>query len=173
MLQTLLPQEHWILLGIPVLFFVGSLFHNLYQLSGKNPLVGLIAPVNESVWEHTKMVVLPLILWWSLFYLTQGQRLSINIDAWFTSLLASLLVSILLLPFLYYFYTEAFGVSFLWVDILILLIALTFGQLLGLHVLRYSIGIDHKQVMGIIAGILLFYALTTIHPPKLPLFRSN
>jgi hypothetical protein len=173
MLEAFLPQEKWILLGIPVLFLVGSLFHYLYELSGKHPLVSLIAPVNESVWEHTKMVVLPVILWWSLFYLVKGQSLSISINPWFTGLLVSLIISIILIPALYYFYTEAFGVSLLWVDILILLIALGLGQLLGLHVVRYSAGMDAKEVMAILAGILLFYAVVTLRPPKLPLFRSS
>lgn len=171
--QSLLPQEKWILLGIPVLFIVGSMFHFLYEFSGNNPLVGLISPVNESIWEHTKMVVIPLILWWTLFYLTQGKNLSIDIDSWFTGLLVSLVTSILLIPALYYFYTGAFGVSLLWVDILILLIALTIGQLLGLHVYRYSDGINHNLVILIIGAILLFYFFATVSPPEIPLFESH
>ena len=169
----MLPQEKWILLGIPVLFLIGAIFHYLYEFSGKNPLVGLIAPINESVWEHTKMVVLPLIMWWSLFYLSQGDNLFIDSDAWFTGLLISLVASIIAIPVLYYFYTEAFGVSLLWIDILILLIALAIGQLLGLHVYQHSPGMDCSQVLLIIGAILLFYFLTTIRPPKIPLFQSH
>jgi len=173
MFQSVLPEENWILLGIPVLFLVGTLFHYLYDLSGRNSLVGLIAPVNESIWEHTKMVVLPLILWWSLFYLIQGDSLSIDINSWFTGLLSSLVVSILAIPVLYYFYTQAFGVSLLWADILILLIALAFGQLLGLHVYRQATSIDYRQAIGIVAAILIFYFYATVYPPKLPLFQSS
>jgi len=173
MLRTLSPQETWILLGIPMLFLVGSLFHYLYQLTGKHALVSLIAPINESVWEHTKMVLLPVILWWSLFYLITGQRLSIDIDSWFTGLLVSLVISIVAIPVLYYSYTAAFGISFLWMDIMILLIALAFGQFMGLHVFRHSLGMDYKQVVAILALILLFYGLATVHPPKLPLFQSK
>lgn len=119
------------------------------------------------------MVVLPVILWWSLFYLSQGEHLSIDIDPWFTGMLVSLVVSILAIPVLYYFYTEAFGVSLLWVDILILLIALALGQILGLHVYRNSLGMDHSQVFLIIGVILLFYFLVTVRPPKIPLFQSH
>lgn len=173
MFETLLPQEKWILLGIPILFLVGSIFHYLYQISGKAPFVAFLAPINESVWEHTKMVVLPLILWWSLFYLNQKEQLSLDADAWFSALLVSLLVSILSIPFLYYFYTEAFGVSLLWVDILILLLALALGQLLGLFVLRHPFGLDSKQAIGMILLILVFYCIATLHPPKYPMFQSK
>ena len=32
----------------------GTLLHFVYGWSGRNLLVGLVSPVNESVWEHTK-----------------------------------------------------------------------------------------------------------------------
>lgn len=52
--------KKWILTGIPILFLTGSLLHFAYELSGKNILIALIAPVNESVWEHSKMVLWPV-----------------------------------------------------------------------------------------------------------------
>lgn len=54
--------ESYILLGIPALFFIGTLFHFLYSFTGELFVVGLFSPVNESVFEHTKMVVLPIFL---------------------------------------------------------------------------------------------------------------
>jgi Family of unknown function (DUF6512) len=35
----------------------GTLQHFVYGWSGQNALVGLVSPVNESVWEHTKLLV--------------------------------------------------------------------------------------------------------------------
>lgn len=37
------------------LFFAGWIWHMLYAVTGFNDVVGLIAPVNESVWEHLKL----------------------------------------------------------------------------------------------------------------------
>lgn len=61
--------ETYTLIGILVLFFVGSIFHFLYLFTGKCFIVGLFVPINESIFEHTKMVVLPIFLWWTIFYL--------------------------------------------------------------------------------------------------------
>jgi hypothetical protein len=168
-----LPQEKWIIAGIPILFLIGAGMHFIYEFSGNNFLIGLIAPINESVWEHTKMVVLPVILWWALYYLVKGSELSLDKNKWFTGCLASLVVSILSIPFLYYFYTGAFGVEYLWADILILLIALFLGQFTGLHVYNYSKGINSSITILIIILIIFIYAFFTLHPPDYPLFISK
>ena len=135
---SLSPPEQWILKGIPFLFLIGGLLHFAYQLLGQNVVVGLFAPVNESVWEHTKMLPLPMIAWWTVYYAVFGRAGAINADQWFTAALMALLTALLVMPMLFYFYTGAFGVELLWVDVLILLVALVAGQLLGLHVYRYG-----------------------------------
>ena len=40
----------------------GALLHFVYGWSSRNALVGLVSPVNESVWEHTKRLVVPLVV---------------------------------------------------------------------------------------------------------------
>ena len=47
----------------------GVFLHFAYELSGNNPIVGLFAPVNESVWEHLKLLFFPMLTLtiWDLF----------------------------------------------------------------------------------------------------------
>nr|WP_236945659.1 DUF6512 family protein [Enterocloster clostridioformis] len=54
--------------GILSVSLLGTLLHFTYRWSGRNPLIGLIAPVNESVWEHMKLLFFPMLLFglWSL-----------------------------------------------------------------------------------------------------------
>lgn len=54
--------ETYTLIGILVLFVVSSLFHFLYSLTGECFIIGLFVPINESIFEHTKMVVLPIFI---------------------------------------------------------------------------------------------------------------
>ena len=42
-------------------FICGSLFHFTYQLSGNNLFVGLFSSVNESTWEHLKLLFFPML----------------------------------------------------------------------------------------------------------------
>ena len=165
--------ERFILKGILWLFIIGSVMHFIYQFSGEHPIVGWFAPTNESVWEHLKMVVLPIILWWGLFYAFNKNKYKIDENAWFTGAIASLFTTLLLIPFLFYFYTNAFGVELVWVDILILLIALIVGQSIGLHVYRYSKGISSKIVILIMILIVAVFIIFTKMPPNLPIFQSS
>ena len=39
---------------------LGSVFHFLYDFSEQNPFTALFTPINESVWEHLKLLFFPL-----------------------------------------------------------------------------------------------------------------
>lgn len=52
--QHTLPQKRDVL-DILFLCVVGTFWHYLYGVSGNTYVLGLIAPVNESLWEHGKL----------------------------------------------------------------------------------------------------------------------
>ena len=58
-------------------------------------------------------------------------------------------------------------------DILILLAALSLGQLLGFHIYRRSGGLPPGLVIAAFAAILFLFALFTVAPPHLPLFQDS
>lgn len=41
---------------------LGVLLHFTYEWSGDNPAVGLFSAVNESTWEHLKLIFFPMLL---------------------------------------------------------------------------------------------------------------
>jgi hypothetical protein len=49
--------------GTVFIIMLGSALHFTYALSGNNALVGVFSAVNESVWEHLKLVFWPALLW--------------------------------------------------------------------------------------------------------------
>ena len=42
---------------------MGTLAHFVYEWSGNNPVVGLFCAVNESTWEHIKLLFFPMLLY--------------------------------------------------------------------------------------------------------------
>lgn len=169
MLKRIKP-ETYTLLGILVLFVVGSLFHFLYSLTGECFIIGLFVPINESIFEHTKMVVLPIFIWWFIFYLFRKKDLFVN--AWFTSALIAMISAIIAIPMLFYFYSQAFGIESLVIDILILLVSLAIGQILGLHYYRHGKGIEYHFAIFLMIVIVILFAFFTINPPAFPIFNS-
>ena len=97
--------------GILCVSILGTLLHFPYRWSGRNPLIGLIAPVNESVWEHMKLLFFPMLLFglWNLKGVTDACRIS--------AFHAGLLMGTLLIPVLFYAYTSVLGRNFLVLDI--------------------------------------------------------
>lgn len=156
-----------------MLFFLGTLFHFLYDWSGQIQIIGAISAVNESVWEHCKMVVFPIIAWWCLYYIFSSKPNEINASKWFAGALAALLTAFISIPFCYYFYTQAFGVELLVVDIFILLFALLLGQSIGLHFYKYSKRINIAISITSIILVALIFIIFTFYPPHLPIFMDS
>lgn len=165
--------ERWNLLSIPILFVIGSFFHFFYELSGNAAVIGMIAAVNESVWEHQKMALLPVIGWWTIFYLVKGGSYQIDKRKWFAGAACALCTSILTIPLIFYFYSSAFGAHWLIVDVLILLLAVAAGQLLGMHVFKHSNGMPLAMSILIILLIIAAFAVFTFDPPQIPWFRDS
>ncbi|MEL7570807.1 MAG: DUF6512 family protein [Eubacteriaceae bacterium] len=171
--KKLSNPEKFIIKSIPLIFLFGSLFHFLYELSGERGIVGLFSAVNESVWEHLKMIVLPVVLFWCVYYFAKGRKYSIDKNKWFTAALVSLVTALIAMPMIYYFYTQAFGVEIIAVDIAILFIVLMFGQLLGLHFYKYSKGMRWQIAVFTMILIIIVFMIFTYYPPKIPLFMDS
>lgn len=151
--------------GILFVSVLGTLLHFTYRWSGRNPLIGLIAPVNESVWEHMKLLFFPMLLFglWSLKGVTDACRLSH----------AGLLMGTLLMPVLFYSYTSVLGRSILAVDITLFYICviaafLIYRGLSGSCLLeKYS----HMTSMTVFL-LLICFLLFTYFPPGFSIFKD-
>ena len=128
--------ERLILLGVPVLWAAGPALHFLYPLSGGALLAGLLAPVNESVWEHLKLALWPQTLWWTAGYVLCARRQAADAAAWCAAALGALVATGCAMLLLFYFYTGAFGVELLWADIALFFLAVLLGQWAGLRRFR-------------------------------------
>ena len=58
--------KRYTIIGTVFVIFLGTISHFFYDWSNNNFIVGLFAPVNESTWEHMKLIFFPMLLF-SLF----------------------------------------------------------------------------------------------------------
>ena len=166
---------HWILLGIPVLFILGFFMHYIYEWSGDSKIVGIFAPVNESVWEHLKLTFWPMLFWWIAGFVMLGKNNKILTSQWFTSCtIAELLCPLVVICF-YYTYTGAFGIESLVLDIFSLLLGLTLAQVFVYHMYKYAHFSQYCLYISVIILILMTLAFTifTFYPPHIPLFKNS
>ena len=166
------PPQKWILKGIIGLFVLAVGFHFIYDLTGQNMVAGIFSPVNESTWEHCKVILWPTILWWTIYYFVKRHTYRIDAAKWFTSQFISLVVAILAVPVMYYFYTGAFGIENMAIDIFIVFLAFLVGQYVGYRNYKYGKGIHEMIALFLIAVIVILFIWFTFKPIHIPLFQD-
>lgn len=162
--------ERQILAGVPFLLVLGILLHFLYPFSGELFWLGLFAPVNESVWEHLKLVLWPMALWWGIGYAGISRRQNIDAPAWFAGALRALVTAQIAIVFLFYFYTGALGIESLAADILLFFLAVVLGQGVGLHTYHRGSSVSWVVPLLLLTALLVLFVIFTLAPPALPLF---
>lgn len=157
MQDILKKSELW---GAVSVMIFGTMLHFFYEWSGKNPIVALFAPCNESTWEHLKLLFFP-VLFYSLFqYRVVGERYS----GYLTGRLAGVISGALLIIVVFYGYMAIFGHSILWIDI-----ALFYAGVILCYCIAYTITLKGKiprwmEVLsgGFLIGILLLFFERTV-----------
>lgn len=169
------PLNRSFYFGILFIGLLGVPMHFLYSLSGNSPFVALIAPVNESVWEHLKLSLLPAIIWWSLSYIILNKKVCINFSRWFFAFTTAFIVCSLIIVSFYYTYTGAFGIHSLVLDVFSYFLGVTLGQLAAMHIYEYAkINSFLFYISALIFAILMIaFIIFTFNPPLLPLFEES
>ena len=128
--------------------------------------VGLFAPVNESVWEHLKLLYWPFLMagFVLCFRAADAPR------AWSGFLLAQLVMPAALLG-TYYTLRAGFGVHALWLDIALYYFVLALGFWLAYRLHRSGKLAFLAGVLVILVGLYgAALVLFTMAPPELPIF---
>jgi len=114
--------KRYLIGGIIFVAIVGTLGHFVYGWSGQNKFVGLFFPVNESIWEHMKLIFFPMLL----FIVFMRNKIPMEVVP--LSFLAGS-IGTWSLPVMYYVYSGILGKNIQWVDIGLFYIAvlLVFG----------------------------------------------
>lgn len=161
--------RRYTIIGIFFVVITGTLSHFLYDWSGQHPVIGLFTPVNESVWEHMKLLFFPMLLY-SLIIIIKHKRRYPHIVA---ALFFGILTGTILIPIFYYAYTSVLGTNFLVLDIgiFILSIVTSFG-------LTYKLTLSNKLeshtfVLGLLICVLFVsFLFFTYHAPNTTIFRA-
>jgi hypothetical protein len=161
----------WELSGIIFVFLLGALLHFVFEWSGESKIVGLIASVNESVWEHFKQGFWPMVIYATIEY----RFLRGRINNFFTAKA----VAVYLIPsttgLVFFGYTAIIGKEILIVDILIFLVAIIIGQLTSYKIMTSTRLPKYTDFVSPIFIILLALVLMlfTFYPPHLPIFLDG
>jgi len=156
-----------------VSILLGVFLHFAYDLSGDNVIVGIFTPVNESVWEHLKLIFVPLTIFGIAFYFYTKRKFS-NI------LLVTLfcnIVAMFVVVTLSYIGNLIFGTDNMIYNIISYILSMIVAYCifyLGIYNTEFLEDTKDSTTLGICALTLLFavFALTTFSPIKLDITRD-
>ncbi len=150
---------------------LGVLLHFAYEWSGGSMLAAIFSGVNESTWEHMKLLFVPLFL----FSTVQVCLLGRNYPNFLAVRALSVLTGLALIPVLFYTYTGILGFHVTWVDISIFFLADMGVFCLDFSLLRRGrLSSGWQQILGLLVlwGLAFCFVWCTFHPVRLPLWRD-
>ena len=162
---------YWELAGFVVVGALGALSHFVYQWSGRSVFVACFAAVNESTWEHMKLLFFPMFL----FSVVQLCAMGKNYPNFLAVRSASILFGCLLIPVLFYTYAGVLGTTVDWVNILIFYLAALGAFSLDYCLLRRGrMNAMWQQLLGLVILWVLAFAFVwfTFNAPQLGLWQD-
>ncbi len=162
--------RRWSIIGVFVIFALAGLWHFLYEWLPCG-LTAVLAPVNESPWEHAKLFFAPAVIYFLIGRLTVGRDYP-N----FTFAHAAVLpfMPMLMLALYYFFY-------WLGVDSLVVHLVITFTVIaVGVYTAyRMTVSVMHMDTpvyrmaaLLTVFGMLFIFIAFTYYPPHIPLFQD-
>ena len=159
--------KHYIIGGIIFVLAAGTLSHFLYEWSGNCFVVGLFTPVNESVWEHMKLVFFPTLLYSFLLVAKFGKKYPCIPSA----CCFGLLLGTCLIPVLFYIYTGIAGKNILFMDLAIFAVSVI-AAFVSIYRLAQNCRVQgwaSLLYLSVCAGIVCFMLFTS-NPPDVAIF---
>lgn len=152
-----------------LIIIIGTIFHFTYDISKHNKVVGLFSAVNESTWEHIKIGLTATFI----LTLVDGYIYGTNPN-YFIAKSLSLIIIILLIPVIFYTYTQFTKKPILAVDIMSFIITIICSQLIFRSVLNIDKLPFIYNYIGLIIMFIIFgsYMVLTILPIKSFIFKD-
>lgn len=147
---------------------LGTILHFAYDWSGGNALVGAFSAVNESTWEHLKLIFFPTILTIIFGYFYIGKDVKNFICAKTIGLLIALSFTVIF----FYTYTGILGFNIDILNILTFFIAVILGEYSAYRLMLSNFSCNQKIAIIILAIFLFLFIFFTYNTPEIGLFRD-
>lgn len=160
----------WQIYGFFFTILFGTLLHFVYGWSGQNEIVGIFAPVNESTWEHLKLLFMPMLAFTIFELFTYGKM----IPCLLTIRFLSILVGIVTIIVTFYTYTGIIGENFLPADIATFILGIFAAYCFSFRRLQKRDSFRKMRRFGLIGMVVLLicFVFFTFSPPHLGLFQD-
>ncbi len=149
-------------------FILGTLLHFMFEWSGENIFVASFSAVNESVWEHLKLLYFPMLLTLIIGYFYIGK----NVPNFLCSKTIGIITSILFTIIFFYTYSGILGVNIAIIDILLFFVATILGECVAYKLINSNFKCNNKIFIFVLILIGICFITFTYFTPKLEIFKD-
>ena len=148
----------------------GTLLHFLFDWTGGNVITALFSAVNESIWEHLKLLFYPMLTVAVVEYCFWGRET----DTFWCVKLVGMLVGLALIPVMYYTCTGALGIKadLFNIALFFLAAAVAFWLEIRLFQRRFQCPLGNAVSITVLVVLAVVFTLFTFLPPHIPLFED-
>ena len=146
----------------------GTLLHFIYDWTNKSIIAGIFSAVNESIFEHMKLLYFPMLI----FALFESRVFVKDYPCFWRAKLIGFLCGLGLIPVIYYTYSGIIGKNLDWLNILIFFIAAGVSFYIETKVMKNKDKCTKTSgfSFGLILLIGIIFIILTFLPPHIPLF---
>ena len=157
------------LMGFAVTSLGGTLLHFLYDWLGEAIWIAPFSGVNESTWEHMKLLFIPMFI----YAIVQSFFFKGREDFWCVKL-RGILLGNSLIPVIFYTYNGAIGSSPDWLNIAIFFISAAIAYIYETR--QFNSEQLHcgspKWAVAILCAVALLFVIFTFATPELGIFKD-
>ena len=162
--------KSYIIIGVIFVSVLGTLCHFVYNWSGNNVFVGLFTPINESIWEHTKLLFFPMLIY--SFYI--NKKIGKEYPCLNSAMIAGMLLGVAMIIVMFYTYTGVIGFNTAFADIAIFYISVILAFCVVYKFTISCMADKYGKVLQIFQIVMIcLYIIFTFSPPAIPLFVSR
>ena len=159
----------WQILGFGVTSLAGTLLHFLYEWLGESAWVAPFSGVNESTWEHMKLLFWPTFI----FAIVQSFFFKSLKNFWCVKL-KGILLGLLLIPVIFYTYNGAIGKSPDWINITIFFVSAAVAYIFETRKFNEETPVCKrpKLAFSLLCIIALLFVVFTFKTPEIGIFKD-
>lgn len=158
----------WQFFGFAVTSLGGTLLHFLYDWTNESVAIAPFSGINESTWEHMKL------LFWPMFLFAVAEYFFFrDIEGFWCVKLCGILTGLLLIPVLFYTYNGVVGKSPDWLNIGIFFISAAVVYIVETRLFKKETEQKNcKWAFWIIVLIGVLFVVFTFSTPEIGLFKD-
>ena len=151
-----------------IICILGVLFHFLYEWSGENIFVGFFTSINESTWEHLKLLFFPM-LFVTIFELT---FLNKKIQVLLPKRTLGILSGMVFIVVTFYTFWGITGKLIDWINISIYVFAVYFALIMENCISRKKKLPDVSICIAILITLIILFIIFSLHSPGVGIFYN-